>query len=270
MKNFLFLVFILFIVACNNDKKAARENLERAQLFYENNQFEAAKQSLDSLKANFPKEVEVLKGGLQVSRQVEIKELERNISYYDSMLIVRTAQADSLKRLFVYEKDPEYDEIGKYIDKQQVLERNLKRSYMRSGVNEQGEMYIASVYYGKGRIRHNRFKVLAPDNSYAETAVIPEDGGANFSFQDLGMTTEIVTYRNEKDSGVILFVYNNSKKRLKAELTGGKPYTFFIAEGDIKSLIKTHDFSVVLLDIQRLGKEKEKANARIEYLRKKL
>ncbi|GHT71020.1 hypothetical protein FACS1894155_11270 [Bacteroidia bacterium] len=271
MKRYLlFLLFVLFFFSCNNDKKAAQENLQRVQLLYENNQLEAAKQSLDSLKAGFPKEVEVLKEGLQIMRQVEIKELERNILYYDSMLIVRTSQADSLKKLFVYEKDPKYDETGKYIDKQQVLERNLGRSYIRSGVNEQGEMYIASVYHGKGRIRHNQLKVSAPDNSYTETAVIPEDGGVNFSFQDLGMTTEVVTYQNEKDNGVILFIYNNSKKRLKAELPGNKSYSFFIAEGDIKSLIKTHDFSVVLSDIQRLGKEKEKANARIEYLSSKL
>ena len=271
MRNFLiFLFFGLLALSCSNDKKLAQENLSRARILCENNQFEAAKHSLDSLKANFPKEVGALKEGLQIMRQVETKELERNIQYCDSMLLIRIAQADSLKLLFVFEKDPEYDDIGKYIDKQQVLERNLGRSYIRSGVNELGEMYIASVYYGGGRIKHNQLKVSIPNQAYAETAVIPEDGGLNFSFQDLGMTTEVVTYQNKKDNGVILFIYNNNKERLKAELSGGKPYSFFIGEGDKKSLIKIHDFSVVLSDIQRFNKEKIKANARIEYLSSKL
>ncbi len=266
---FILIAFLLF-TACNNNKKLAQENLERARILSENHQFEAAKQSLDSLKVNFPKEVGVLKDGLQVMRQVELREQERNIQYCDSMLIVKTAEADSMKVLFIFEKDPKYDDIGKYIDKQQVLERNIGRSYIRSGVNELGEMYIASVYHGGGKLKHNQLKVSAPDQSFSETSVIPEDGGVNFSFQDLGMTTEVVTYQNNKDNGVILFIYNNSKYRLKAELLGGKPYSFFISDGDKKSLIKTHDFSVVLSDIQRLEKEKEKAKTRIEYLKSKL
>ncbi len=269
-KIFFIFIPVLFFIACNNDKKLAQENLERARFLCENNQFEAAKRSIDSLKINFPKEVSTLKEGLQIMRQVELKELERNINYCDSMLIVKTAQADSMRPLFVFEKDPKYDDIGKYIDKQQVLERNLGRSYIRSGVNELGEMYLASVYHGGGRIKHNQLKVSAPDQTYAETAAIPEDGGLNFSFQDLGMTTEVVTYQNEKDNGVILFIYNNAKERLKADLSGGKSYSFIISDGDKKSLIKTHDFAVVLSDIQQLGKENEKSKARIEYLRTKL
>jgi len=271
MKKYLiFLSFGLIVLSCNKDQKLAQENLERARILCENNQFEAAKHSLDSLKANFPKEVSTLKEGLQIMRQVEMKELERNIQYCDSILLVRIAQADSMKPLFVFEKDPEYDEYGKYIDKQQVLERNLGRSYIRSGVNELGEMYIASVYYGGGRIKHNQLKVSIPNQTFAETSVIQEDGGLNFSFQDLGMTTEVVTYQNKKDNGVILFIYNNSKERLKAELLGGKSYSFFISDGDKKSLIKAHDLSVVLSDIQRINKEKEKAGIRIEYLSGKL
>ena len=271
MKKYLiFLFFGLLVLSCNNDKKLAQENLNRARILCENNQFGAAKHSLDSLKANFPKEVSTQKEGLQIMRLVQTKELERNIQYCDSMLVVKTTQADSMKTLFVFEKDPEYDEIGKYLDKQQVLERNLGRSYIRSGVNELGEMYLASVYYGGGRIKHNQLKVSTPNQTYAETAIIPEDGGLNFSFQDLGMTTEVVTYQNKKDEGVILFIYDNSKERLKADLLGGRSFNFIISEGDKKSLIKTHDFSVVLSDIQMLNKEKEKANARLEYLRNKL
>ncbi len=267
--SFIFIVFLL-LTACNNDKKLAHENLERARILSENDQFEAAKHSLDSLKVNFPNEISALKEGLQIMRQIEIKELERNICYCDSMLVVKTAQADSMKQLFLFEKDPKYDDLGKYLDKQQVLERNLGRSYIRSGVNELGEMYIASVYHGGAQIKHNQLKVSAPDQSYAETAVIPKDGGVNFSFQDLGMTTEVVTYQKGKDNAVILFIYNNSKASLKANLLGGKPYSFIISEGDKKSLIKTYDFSIVLSDIQRLEKEKKKAGIRMEYLRTKL
>ncbi len=269
-KFFQVIMLVLLVSACTNDQKSAQGFLDRAHSLYENDQFDAAKRTLDSLKADYPKQLDVLKEGLQLMRRIEWSEQERNILFCDSMLVVKQAEADSMKKLFVFEKDPQYDETGKYIDKQQLIERNLKHSYIRSGVNEQGDMYLASVYYGSGRIRHQQLKVIAPDDTYGETAVIPEDGGANFSFQDLGMITEVVTYQNGKDNSVILFIYNHKDSRLKAELIGQKKYSFIISDGDKKSLVKTYDFSVVLSDIMRLNKEKEKAEARIAYLRSKL
>ena len=271
MKNYVITcLLLLLLIGCNDDERKAKEMLGRAEQLYENRQYELVRHALDSIKASYPKQIKVLKDGLQLMRQVDLKEQERNIVFCDSMLLVREAEADSMKKLFVYEKDPEYDDIGKYVDKQQVLERNLQRSYIRSGVNELGELYIASVYYGSGRIRHQQMKVTAPDNTYAETAVISEDGGLNYAFEDLGMTTEVVTYQKGGDNNVALFIYNLKDTRLKAELIGRKPYSFTISDGDKKSLAKTYDFSIILSDIERLKKEKEKAESRIIYLQLKL
>jgi hypothetical protein len=256
---------------CNQDKKRAEGMLAEAQAYYENGQPEAARKMLDSMKIAHPKQPEVLLEGLQLMRLVELQEQERNLAFCDSMLIVRTAEMEAMKPLFVYEKDPEYDDVGRYLDQQQVLERNLKRSYLRSGVNEHGEMYLASVYYGSGRIHHYQLKVTAPDNTYAETAVIPEDGSANFAFEDLGMTTEVVTYQSGKDNGVISFIYNHKDQGLNVELiTNKKNYRFAMNEGDRKSLIKTFDFAAVLSDLDRLNKERQKAENRITYLQSKV
>ncbi len=272
MKKNYFIILLTFVIfaGCNHDKKQALETLDRARTYYNNEAYDAAKLCLDSLKEGYPQEVGVLKEGLQLMREVEVKEKERNIRYCDSMVIVKTAQADSMKKLFVFEKDPKYDDIGKYLDKQQVLERNLKRSYIRSGVNENGAMYIASVYYGKGRIKHRQLRVTAPDKTFTETAEIPENGGTNYAFQDLGMTTEVVTYQNGKDNDVILFIYNHRNERLKADFLGQTPYSLTISEGDQKSLAKTYDLSVILNDIGMLKEEKEKSLARITYLKSKL
>ena len=92
----------------------------------------------------------------------------------------------------------------------------------------------------------------------------------NYSFTDLGKTTEVVTYRNGKDKGLILFIYNNIKLPLKAEYTGGKKYVITISASDKEAMINTFDFSVVLSDIDKLYKEKEKAYKLIAYLQGKV
>lgn len=62
------------------------------------------------------------------------------------------------------------------------------------------------------------------------------DGGVNYRFKDLGKTTEVVTYKGEKGLDAAKFIATNVKERIKAEYTGGKPYTIYIADGDKKQL----------------------------------
>ena len=133
----------------------------------------------------------------------------------------------------------------------------MQRCYIRSGVNEKGEIYLASVFDGGAPINHTGIKVSTKDGQFAETAAIPYDGGVNYRFKDLGKTTEVVTYKGEKGLDA-------------AEYTGGKPYTLYIADGDKKAIAATFELATVLSDLENLQKEKEKATKRIAYLKSKL
>lgn len=142
------------LTGCNGDEKAAQARLDKARAMYENNEFFGAKNEIDSIRALYPKEVKVLKQGLTLMRQVEVKEAERNIAFCDSLLPIKLEEVEGLKKGFAFEKDSVYEEIGNYIWKQQTIERNVQRCYVRCGVNEEGEMYLASVYYGGRPIEH--------------------------------------------------------------------------------------------------------------------
>jgi prepilin-type processing-associated H-X9-DG protein len=113
-------------------------------------------------------------------------------------------------------------------------------------------------------------KVSKSNGEYAETQIIPHDGGLNYTFTDGGMTTEVVTYTKGKDNGVIQFIYNNKDSSLKAELSGKNKYSFIISTADKNALVKTVDFAIVLSDIDKLQKEIEKSTQRILYLESKL
>ena len=265
-KKEVFIGLLFFLIACNSNKKQASVYLENAQKLYEQGEYASAKSNLDSIKKLFPKEFGIRKQGLELKRRIEIKEQERNLNFCDSLLNVRLAEAETMKSGFLFEKDPKYDDVGKYIDKNQRLEAKLQSSYIRTRVNESGEMLFSSVYYGSRPIHHSRLKVSKSNGEYAETELIPHDGGLNYSFVDGGMTTEVVTYTQGKDAGVIQFIYNNKESALKAEFIGKGNYSFTISGADKNVLVKTADFAVVLSDIKKLKKEKEKSIQRLKYL----
>lgn len=151
------------LIACGGDRKAAEERLARAQALYERNEFFGAKNEIDSLKTLYPKEVNVLRRALTLMRQVELKEAERNMAFCDSLLPIKREEVAELKEGFVFEKDSAYEEIGNYIWKRQTIERNVQRCYVRCGVNEEGEMYLASVFYGSKPIEHTGIRLSTKD-----------------------------------------------------------------------------------------------------------
>ena len=267
---FIFLCISFAIWSCNNDKKEAEAKLDQALAFYENNEWEAAKQELDSLKVQYPKQVESLKKGLELSRNIELKEKERNIIYCDSLIKVKQEEAKKLSGKFIMEKDAEYQNIGTWVHKSQKVERNVERSYIRNNVNEKGEYALVSVYFGKGPIQHHSLKVSTKDGSFAQTEIVPRDGGRNFSFTDNGNTTEIVTYNTEKDGGVSAFICQHPNDRIKIEYQGRKNYIIYLNDKDRKALMETFEYASVLNEIERLKKEIEKSEVRIEYLKQKL
>lgn len=258
------------LTGCNNDEKKAQARLDSARNMYERNELFAAKSEIDSIRILYPKEFKVIREGLTLMRQVEQKEAERNLAFCDSLIPIRQQELEGLKKGFNLEKDSAYNEIGNYVSKQQTIERNIQRCYIRSGVNEKGEMYLASVYFGANPLNHTGIKLSTKDGLFAETPAIPYDGGVNYRFKDLGNTTEVVTYQGEKCEDAVKFIFANQKERIKVEYTGGKPYVLYIADADKKAIASTYELATVLSDIEKLTKEKEKAIKKLAYLEKKL
>lgn len=263
-------VAALALTGCNGNEKKAQARLDNARNRFERNEFFAAKSEIDSIRLLYPKEFKVIREGLTLMRQVEQKEAQRNLAFCDSLIPIKQQELEELKKGFNFEKDSAYNEIGNYVSKQQTIERNIQRCYIRSGVNEKGEMYLASVYFGGKPINHTGIKLSTPGGLFAETPAIPYDGGLNYHFKDLGNTTEVVTYQEEKCEDAVKFIYSNKGERIKVEYTGGKPYVLYIADADKKAIASTFELAMVLSDIEQLTKEKEKAIKKLAYLEKKL
>lgn len=272
MKRYLTGALLLALLAtgCNQAGKEARARLENARTMYEQGELFSAKNEIDTLRAHYPKEVKVLKDALELMRLVELKEAARTIAYCDSLLPLKQEEVATLSKGFVFEKDTVYEEVGNYIWKQQTVERNVERSYIRCGVNERGEMYLASVYFGPRALGHTSIKVSTKDGPFAETARIPYDGGVNYRFQDGANVTEIVNYKKENGEAAIKFIYNNTKERIRVDYEGGKPYTIYMADADKQALAATYDLAMVLSDIETMTRAHDKSTRRKAYLEGKL
>ncbi len=260
----------LLLMSCSGDANEASARIDKAQAFFEAGDFFSARNEIDSVRALYPREVNALRRGLEIMRRVDMAEAERNIAYCDSLLPIREQEAEELKKGFVLEKDTVYQEIGNYIWKQQTIERNVQRCYVRCGVDERGEMYLASVYFGAQPINHTGIRLSLKDDSFAATQSIPYDGGLNYRFEDMGNTTEVVTYKGDAGRDAIRFIYDHASERIKTEYTGGKPYIIYISDGDKKALTATYNLATVLSDIEKMRTEKSKAEKKIEYLNRKL
>jgi len=268
--SFFMIITTLLLTGCGKTKEA-KAQLAEAKNLYENQNFEAAKNAIDAIRINFPREIGVLRETLALMRMVERSESERNIAYCDSLIPIRMEEAEKLKKGFVFEKNPEYEDIGNYIWQQQTIERNAEQSYVRCGVNEKGEIYLVSVYFGVRAINHTGLKLSTPDGAYAETISIPYDGGMNYRFRDLGNTTEVVTYKSEKCLDAVNFVYGvGDRTRIKADYTGGTAFSLYLSESDKQVIKATFDLAAVLSDIEIMRKEVEKATKKIMYLDEKL
>jgi hypothetical protein len=261
---------LVMLAGCEGNEKDARAKLENARALYERNELIAAKNEIDSIRIHYPREVSVLKETLELMRQVELKETDRNIAYYDSLLPIRQEEFRAFNKGFVLEKDSRFQDIGNYMVEKQTIERNVERSYIRCMVDEKGEISLASVYFGSRPINHTGIKVSIASGLFAETASIPYDGGVNYRFTDMGNTSEIVNYKGEKGIDAIKFIYSNARARIKVDYTGGKPYGIYLDETDKKAVISIYELAAILSDIETMTTDREKAIKKKAYLTGKL
>ncbi|MDR3266164.1 MAG: hypothetical protein LBT24_01150 [Tannerella sp.] len=260
---------VLLIASCG-DGKEAKALYDKADLHFKNKEFAAAKNVIDSINLLYPKEIIVRRAALTLMREVEHAESKQNIAFCDSLMPIREKEFETLKKGFAFEKDPKYNEKGNYIPPSMTVERNTERSYIRCGVNEEGEMYIASVYFGGRPIEHTGLKLSVSDGTYTQTPAIAYDGGVNYRFKDNGNTTEVVTYNGNNCKDIANFVYLNIKERIKAEYTGGKPFTLNLSDNDKKAIRSTCDLALVLSEINAMKKEKDRSEKRILRINEKL
>ena len=254
------------LFACEDIEKKAGEKLQAAREAFEQGDYSEAKIQIDSIKILYPKAFEARRAGIGLMQEVELQEQERSLVYLDSMLQAKQKEFNAVKSKFTFEKDAEYQKTGNYLHPSQVIEKNLHRSFLRFQVDENGVMYMTSIYCGPRNIHHVAVKVIAPDESFAETPASKD----SYETTDLGEKIEKADYKMGEDGNVMGFLYLNKDKNIKVNYLGEHSYSTNMSATDRQALASVYELAQILSSITEIKKNMEEANLKTEFVKKKM
>lgn len=167
---------------------------------------------------------------------------QKQFAIYNDLKGKLTEHLDSLQReIKLLEKNfvrskGDFDRYYQYTHKRQVLDRAWDRSFIRIYLDERGEIYLSSNYYGEEWLNHTGLRVYDGKLQAKTAKVVLNDPNNHRSDFDKGKW-EKVTYRKEKVNGVIEFIAKNSARNLKAVFLG-KRYYYIVLEKFDKEAVR--------------------------------
>ena len=200
-------------------------------------------------------------------QQIRTSENQRNIAYCDSMLQVTNAAIEKAMLAFSLQKDPQYQEIGNYIPKLTPSTQLFTRNTLRSGVSEDGKIYLESIVVGQN-IGHRQVRASLSDGIYAETLPVTSDG-LNYSFNTIEGRYEIVKYTGKDENGVSNFISVYKNEPITIQCIGRKTISFSLSKNEKEAISQSCELSSLLLERERLKMEKEKSETLLRYLQEK-
>lgn len=253
----------IVLAACGEKKNdEAIAYLDNIHTLYNNGDYEEALSMSDSLQILYPKAFKEIKEGLTLKQDIRRALNQRYITDCDSLLSVYEPKIDSLKKLFILQKDKNYQEVGVYIPK--ITNTNsLTGTTLRSGVYEDGRLYLESVYLG-GQL-HNKVKIATRDKNSAESLPVNDDG-LNFRFSNLGQQYEVIKVMPIHNNGLVEFICTYADQSLTVTLDGKSKTSFALSNAQKKAITDSYQLSTWILQQDSLMTAKDKAETLIRYL----
>lgn len=258
------IICLTALLSCGEKNREAKLYLEDIRSIYHNGDYETAKLKIDSIQILYPKAFDQIKEGLALLQEVRRSQDMKQIEYCDSLITFINPKIDSLKKNFVYDINKEYQETGRYLPKGASANPLLTSTTLRSGVNEDGTLFLESVFVG-GTQYHDRVNVSTKDGYFAETLPVNGDG-LNFRFTDAGKHYEVIKFTGADENRVAQFIYAYSDKPLTATLKGKNTITFTLSGATKKSIADSYLLSTWMLEVDSLKTLREKSEIKIKYL----
>lgn len=261
------LVLIVCLSSCApNHKEQAENMLLRASSLYTSDSLNSAKILIDSIHSTYPKEVQVRKSASELMNKIEYRENTRNLEYFDSLYVVLKHTYDSVATNFVI-SDTTYSSKKVYVHKKRS-KNYYPRTNLVAEVEENGNLNLISVYSGK-KLAHDSVKVSFKD-LYANTLKVPTSSAYNYSFTDLGVNWEYVTFNQKNQNDILGFIALYQDKLLTVSLYGNKTYNYFLEKEDKKILTETVQFANIKKELYTLEKTIRTTKNKIQWLQEKL
>ena len=214
-----------------SEKELAAEKLALAKNLYEMGDTTQALMQVDTIQKMYKGAIQVIVDADRFEKKIYADLLYKKQDEMDSLNV----KLEKLKSKFTTEKT-DFDRYTQYIHKRQDFKRRWNKSFIQIHLDERGELYISSNYYGDKWLEHTGLRVYDNDIQ-AKTDKVPLDNVLNHHSDFLDTKWEKVTYRDGADNGVIEFIAQYADRNLKAVFLGSR-YYYIVLENDDKQAIK--------------------------------
>ena len=255
---FIFIISILLFSCGPSKKERAIEKLQMAHDAYEKGDTTLALLKVDSVTILYSEEIQQKENAQKFRKQIYGDILFREQDELDTI----NSRISKIEKLFSTEKTP-YDRYRQYIYKRQDAEKRWNKSYIQVHLDERGELYISSNYYGEKWLNHISLRVYDNDIQ-SKTDTVPLNSPLNHHSDFLNTKWEKVSYTNGADNGLIKFIAENADRKLKAVFLGSRYYYIILEDYDKQAMKEALKLSKLLKRKKILEKDikilHEKAN----------
>jgi len=257
---FLYSCLFLLMACGRSDKEMAAEKINRAKELLAQLDTVGALANLDSVSILFPKAKEEITRSEALIRSIYLDQL----SLLQSKLEETKLRITFLEKNFVKSKE-KYDKYTQYIHKRQVFKNSWDRCFLQVHLDERGEIYLSSNYYGDYWLKHSSIRVYDGDLS-AKTEVVSPDSPDNRQNDFMEGKWEMVSYRGDKSNEVIDLISKNVKRKLKVVFLGKKNYYIVMENFDKNAVREAKILSESLKIVQTLQEEIRLLESKINKL----
>lgn len=243
-------ILMIFSSCTSETRKQAEQRLDQAKTMYQEKQYEKSLRILDSIQSWFPEEYSVLADALKLQKTVAREYHGSFIEQASELLAGVEPKIDSLSGKFYFDKGNS-NRPGVYEHKRQTMRNSWSRSFLKVNINEDGDFWISSRYYGQEWLDHFCVKVYDRDiQIFSDT--IPLSHPDNRKLQDGDDKWETIDYKNGSDGGVVGFIIENLERNLKVRFTGKEHYYIIMEKFDKEAVRDGYELAQVLREVNDL------------------
>lgn len=241
------LCITFIVISCKpSQRELAVVKTDEAQKYLDSGDTLKALSILDSLPFLYPK----AKFQIDVSKNIKDDVYRQLIDKKKEQLNKINNSIAELESKFLKEKT-EFDLYTQYIPLEQVKIRSRNATYLQVNLDERGELYLTSNYYGKAWANHYSVKVYDGALS-AETPKISSDSRLRTTNTFLDYKWEKVSYTEGNSDEVIKFIIENKDKKLKCAFNS---YIIFLDKSNIEAIINSYNLSIAIKKVGSLKEE---------------
>lgn len=255
------------LFSCNstkdNGEKKAEALLTEARKMIDSEKFDTARLLIDSLRNSYPRAFDARREAIEVMDILEMKEAQHDMVAIDSALTVVQRRISNMKNDFLLEKNPRYQTVGFFKDKQQPAS-SLHRTCLYAEVDETGQLFLVSVLTGK-QLKHDHITLETTAGDQLESTPC-------FSFvtDKTSGYEEQATFKKLDDNSVVDFIADNAGKTIRVTCNGPNgTHSYDLSKTDLQSIIHCNELESAMRQEKQLKHANDSLRMKVKFFLKK-